>query len=177
VLAATLSANYGIYGPTFELMESTPREPGSEEYRDSEKYQLRHWSLDRPDSLRSLIGRVNRVRREHAALQSDRSLRFCTVDNDQLVAYTKSDEPTNDVVLVVVNLDPHHAQSGWVDLDLDALKLDPERSYQMHDLLSDQRYEWRGSRNYVMLDPGRLPAHLFKLRRHLRSEHDFDYYM
>jgi starch synthase (maltosyl-transferring) len=177
VLAATLSANYGIYGPTFELMESTPREPGSEEYRDSEKYQLRHWPLDRPDSLRSLIGRVNRVRREHAALQSDRSLRFCPVDNDQLIAYTKSDEPTNDVVLVIVNLDPHHAQSGWVDLDLDALKLDPERAYQVHDLLSDQRYEWRGARNYVMLDPGRLPAHLFKLRRHLRSEHDFDYYM
>jgi starch synthase (maltosyl-transferring) len=177
VLAATLSANYGIYGPTFELMESTPREPGSEEYRDSEKYQLRHWSLDRPDSLRSLIGRINRVRREHAALQSDRSLRFCTVDNDQLIAYTKSDESSNDAVLVIVNLDPHHAQSGWVDLDLEALQLDPERPYQVHDLLSDQRFQWRGTRNYVMLDPERLPAHLFRLRRHLRSEHDFDYYM
>jgi starch synthase (maltosyl-transferring) len=178
VLAATLSANYGIYGPTFELMESAPREPGSEEYRDSEKYQLRHWSLDRPDSLRSLIARINRLRREHAALQSDRSLRFCTVDNDQLIAYTKSDEPSNDVVLVIVNLDPHHAQSGWVDLDLDldVLQLDPERPYQVHDLLSDQRYQWRGARNYVMLDPERLPAHFFKLRRHLRSEHDFDYY-
>ncbi len=158
VLAATLSANYGIYGPTFELMESTPREPGGEEYRDSEKYQLRHWSLDRPDSLSSLIGRINRVRREHAALQSDRSLRFCTVDNDQLIAYTKSDEPSNDVILVIVNLDPHHVQSGWVDLDLDALQLDPERPYQVHDLLSDQRYQWRGARNYVMLDPERLPA-------------------
>jgi starch synthase (maltosyl-transferring) len=177
VLAATLSANYGIYGPSFELMESTPREPGSEEYRDSEKYQLRHWSLDRPDSLRWLIGRINRVRREHAALQSDRSLRFCTVDNEQLIAYTKSDESSNDLVLVIVNLDPHHAQSGWVDLDLDALHLEPERPYQVHDLLSDQRYQWRGARNYVMLDPERLPAHLFRLRRHLRSEHDFDYYL
>jgi starch synthase (maltosyl-transferring) len=177
VLAATLSANYGIYGPTFELMESAPREPGSEEYRDSEKYQIRHWSIDRPDSLRSLISRINRVRREHAALQSDDSLRFCTVDNDQLIAYTKSHEPSNDVVLVIVNLDPHHAQSGWIDLDLDALQLEPNLPYQVHDLLSDQRYQWRGARNYVMLDPERLPAHLFRLRRRLRTEHDFDYYM
>ena len=72
MLAATLSANYGIYGPAFELMESAPREPGSEEYLDSEKYQLRHWTLDRPDSLRALIARVNRIRRENAALQIDR---------------------------------------------------------------------------------------------------------
>ena len=76
VLAATLAANYGIYGPTYELMESTPREPGSEEYRDSEKYQLRHWSLDRPDSLWSLIVRINRIRRDNRALQSDCTLRF-----------------------------------------------------------------------------------------------------
>jgi starch synthase (maltosyl-transferring) len=104
-------------------------------------------------------------------------LKFCTVDNDQLIAYTKSDESSNDAVLVIVNLDPHHAQSGWVDLDLEALQLDPERPYQVHDLLSDQHYQWRGARNYVMLDPERLPAHLFRLRRHLRSEHDFDYYV
>jgi starch synthase (maltosyl-transferring) len=176
VLAATLSANYGIYGPTFELMESTPREPGSEEYRDSEKYQLRQWSLDRPDSLRSLIARMNRVRREHRALQSDDSLRFCPVDNAELIAYTKSDETANDLILVIVNLDPHNVQSGWVELELEALGLDPARPYQVHDLLSDQRYEWRGMRNYVMLDPTRLPAHVFKLRRHLRTEHDFDYF-
>jgi starch synthase (maltosyl-transferring) len=177
VLAATLSANYGIYGPTFELMESAPREPGSEEYLDSEKYQLRHWRLDRPDSLRSLIARMNRARRENAALQSDRSLRFCEVDNDHLIAYRKSDEASGNIVLTVVNLDPHHVQSGWVELDLEALGLDPERPYQVHDVLSEQRYQWRGVRNFVMLDPARLPAHVFVLRRHLRSEHDFDYFV
>ncbi len=177
VLAATLSANYGIYGPTFELMESTPREPGSEEYRDSEKYQLRHWSLDRPDSLRSLIARINRVRRENAALQSDGSLRFCAIDNDQLIAYFKSDEASGNIILVIVNLDPHNVQSGWIDLDLGALELEAERPYQVHDLLSDQRYQWRGARNYVSLDPERLPAHVFKLRRHVRTEHDFDYFL
>jgi len=177
ILAATLSANYGIYGPTFELMESVPREPGSEEYLNSEKYQLRHWSLDRPDSLRSLIARMNHVRRRNPALQSDRSLKFCVVDNDHLIAYRKSDEASGNIVLTVVNLDPHHVQSGWVELDIERLGLDPERPYQVHDLLSEQRFEWRGARNFVMLDPARLPAHVFVLRRHLRSEHDFDYFV
>jgi starch synthase (maltosyl-transferring) len=177
VLAATLSANYGIYGPTFELMESTPREPGSEEYRDSEKYQLRHWSLERPDSLRSLIARINRIRRDNPALQSDASLRFCAIDNEQLIGFLKSDEASNDIMLVVVNLDPHNVQSGWIDLDLAALRLDAAKPYQVHDLLSEQRYQWRGARNYVMLDPQRMPAHVFKLRRHVRTEHDFDYFM
>ena len=91
VLAATLCANYGIYGPTYELLESAPREPGSEEYRDSEKYQLRHWSVERSDSLWSLIARMNRIRRENAALQSDAGLHFCDIDNDQLIAYLKID--------------------------------------------------------------------------------------
>ena len=177
ILAATLSANYGIYGPTFELMESVPREPGSEEYLNSEKYQLRHWSLDRPDSLRSLIARMNHVRRRNPALQSDRSLKFCVVDNDHLIAYRKSDQASGNIVLAVVNLDPHHVQSGWIELDLQSLGLDPLRPYQVHDLLSEQRFEWRGARNFVMLDPARLPAHVFVLRRHLRSEHDFDYFV
>ncbi len=179
ILAATLSANYGIYGPTFELMESAPREPGSEEYLNSEKYQLRHWSIDRPDSLRSLIARMNRVRRENSALQSDRSLEFCAVDNQYLIAYRKSDAATGNIVLTVVNLDPHHVQSGWLELDLESfgLGLDPDRPYQVHDQLSEQRYQWRGGRNFVMLDPARLPAHVFVLRRHLRSEHDFDYFV
>jgi starch synthase (maltosyl-transferring) len=177
ILAATLSANYGIYGPTFELMESTPREPGSEEYRDSEKYQLRHWSLDRPDSLRSLIARINRIRRENVALQSNDSLRFCPLDNDSLIGYLKSDDGSSDVILVVVNLDPHNVQSGWIELDLEALRLDSTKPYQVHDLLSEQRYQWRGPRSYVSLDPARLPAHVFRLRRYTRTEHDFDYFM
>lgn len=177
VLAATLSANYGIYGPTFELMESTPREPGSEEYLDSEKYQLRYWTLDRPDSLRSLIARINRIRRDNVALQSDASLRFCTLDNEELIGYLKSDESSGNVIIVVVNLDPHHVQSGWIELDPRALGLDDTAPYQVHDLLSDQRYQWRGRRNFVMLDPQRMPAHVLKLRRYLRTEHDFDYFM
>ncbi len=177
VLAATLAANYGIYGPTYELLESAPREPGSEEYRDSEKYQLRHWSVASSESLWSLIARMNLIRRENAALQSDNGLHFCPVDNDQLIAYLKIDSKSGNVILTVVNLDAHRAQSGWVNLDMDALQLDAEQPYQVHDLLSDQRYIWRGRYNYVMLDPQRLPAHVFRLRRRVRSERDFDYYL
>jgi starch synthase (maltosyl-transferring) len=177
VLAATLSANYGLYGPAYELMESRPREQGSEEYRDSEKYQLRHWSLERPDSLWPLIARINHIRRDNPALQSDRSLTFCGIDNDQLIAYLKHDAASRNIVLTVVNLDPHHAQSGWVELDLAALDIEQDALYQVHDLLSDQRYTWRGPRNYVLLDPSRMPAHVFKVRRHVRSEQDFDYFL
>jgi starch synthase (maltosyl-transferring) len=177
ILAATLSSNYGIYGPTYELMESAPREPGSEEYRDSEKYQLRHWTLEQPDSLWSLIARMNRIRRENAALQSDAGLHFCKIENDQLIAYLKVDAASTNAILTVVNLDPHQAQSGWVDLDVAALKFDPDQPYQVHDLLSNQRYIWRGRYNYVLLQPQRAPAHVFRLRRRVRSERDFDYYL
>jgi starch synthase (maltosyl-transferring) len=177
ILAATLSANYGIYGPTYELMESAAREPGAEEYQDSEKYQLRHWNLDTDNSLWSLIARMNQIRADNGALQSDAGLRFCAVDNEQLIAYVKADTNLTNLILTVVNLDPHQPQSGWVNLDLDALKIDPELPYQVHDLLSDQRYIWKGRSNYVLLDPQRSPAHVFRLRRRLRSERDFDYYL
>ncbi len=177
VLASTLSANYGIYGPAYELMESSPREPGSEEYRDSEKYQLRQWAIDRPDSLWPLIARVNRIRCDNAALHSDGTLAFCPVDNTQLIAYVKHDALSKNIVLTVVNLDPYNPQSGWVDFGIDALDIDADLPYQVHDLLSDQRYQWRGRRNYVSLDPQRMPAHVFRVRRHIRSEQDFDYFL
>jgi starch synthase (maltosyl-transferring) len=177
VLAATLAANYGIYGPTYELLESAPREPGSEEYRDSEKYQLRHWSVEKSDSLWPLIARMNRIRRENFALQTDAGLHFCPIENDQMIAYVKIDLSSGNVILTVVNLDPHRPHSGWVDLDVKDLNLDAEQPYQVHDLLSDQRYIWRGRHNYVMLDPERAPAHVFRLRRRVRSEQDFDYYL
>ena len=176
ILAATLAANYGIYGPAYELMESAPREPGSEEYRDSEKYQLRHWDFDRPDSLWPLIARINRIRRDNVALQSDHTLTFCAVDNDQLIAYLKHDGSAENIILTIVNLDPHNTQSGWLHLNLASLGLQTDRLYQVHDLLTDQRYQWRGADNFVMLDPHRIPAHVFRIRRHLRREQDFDYF-
>lgn len=162
-LAATLSANYGIYGPAFELLEHEPRETGSEEYLHSEKYEIRNWDLDHPDSLQAFIAQVNRIRRENPALHEDWRLAFHAVDNDQLICYSKSTADQSNVILVVVNLDPRFKQSGWLDLVLPELGIAPERAYQAHDLLTGARYTWRGSRNYVELDPRKLPAHILRL--------------
>jgi starch synthase (maltosyl-transferring) len=174
VLAATLSSNYGIYGPAFELMESRAR-PGSGEYADNEKYQLRAWDIDRADSLRGVITRINRIRAQSPALQQTNDLRFHEVDNERIVCFSK--EAENDLVLVVVSLDHHHRQSGWVRLELDALGINEHEPYQMHDLLGDGRYLWSGPRNYVELDPHALPAQIFRLRRRVRTERDFDYFI
>jgi starch synthase (maltosyl-transferring) len=177
VLAATLGANYGIYGPAFELCENRPRQLGGEEYLDSEKYEIRRWDLDRPESLKEVIARVNKIRRENQALQSDWNLRFHQVDNEKLIAYSKHTADLSNIVLVVVNLDPHHTHGAWLDLDLDSLGIQPQQSYQVHDLLGDARFLWYGSKNYVELDPKVVPAHIFRLRRRIRTERDFDYFM
>ena len=134
---------------------------GSEEYLHSEKYEVRHWDLARPESLAPLIATVNAARRAHPALQHNRTLRFHYAENDQLIAYTKT-APGPDTVLVVVNLEATRRNEGWVHLDLDALGLDAERPFWLHDLLHGVSYEWRGPSNYVVLDPA-TPAHLFQL--------------
>ena len=119
---------------------------------------------------------MNRIRREHRALQTNGSLRFHEVDNDSIIAYSKSTDD-GEIILVAVNLDPRYRQSGWLDLDLASFGLEADRSFQVHDLLSDSRFLWHGSRNYLELDPRTLPAHVFRIRRKVRTEHDFDYYM
>ena len=177
VLAATLGASYGIYGPAFELQESQPLEEGSEEYLDSEKYEIRDWELERPESLADFIGRVNRIRKENPALQSDRSLCFHRIDNDELIAYSKCTEDRANVVLTVVNLNPRLTQEGWLELDLDPLGVDPDQSFQVHDLLTEARHVWQGSRNFVRLDPSVFPAHVFRIRARVRTEHDFESFM
>ena len=177
VLAATLGANYGIYGPPFELGENTARETHSEEYLDSEKYQIRFWDIDRPDSLKSFIARVNRIRRENPALQRDRNLHFHSVNNDNLIAYSKHTDDISNIILVIVNLDPHHTHSGWLEFSAETVGLDPQQSFQVHDLLSDARYLWQGSRNFVELNPQIVPAHIFVVRRKIRTERDFDYFL
>ncbi|HSJ09706.1 MAG TPA: alpha-1,4-glucan--maltose-1-phosphate maltosyltransferase [Longimicrobiales bacterium] len=191
VLAATLAASYGIYGPAYELMEHTPREPGSEEYLDSEKYEVRHRDLERPDSLRHFIALLNRIRRENAALHHNRTLRFHPVqregvEHEHLIAYTKSTAaapvtptgramyvhenfsppapgPDNNVILTVVNMDVARTHSGWVQLPLRELGIDADRPYIVHDLLGDARYTWTGAWNYVELDPTVVPAHIFRI--------------
>ena len=174
MLAATLSANYGIYGPAFERMLHEAREPGSEEYRDSEKYEFKRWEKSE-DDLSELIGLVNRVRRENPALQQNGTLMFHTTSNDEVLCYSKS--AGDNVVVTVVNVDPHNTQSAWLELDLPALQLDANRPFQVHDLLSGARYTWHGGRNYVQLNPSVVPAHIFRIRRKVRSERDFEYFL
>jgi len=174
-LAATLGASYGIYGPAYELMAAEPREPGTEEYLDSEKYQVRHWQHERPDSLRDYITRLNRIRRENVALQADDSLRFHPIDNPAMLCYSKS--AGDDTLVMVANLDPNHVQAGWIDLPLEGLGIAATQPYQAHDLLSGARYLWQGARNFVSLEPQASPVHILRLRRRLRSERDFDYFL
>jgi starch synthase (maltosyl-transferring) len=177
VLASTLGASYGIYGPAFELCEGRQREAGSEEYLDSEKYEIKQWEIERADSLKDFIGLVNQIRRENPALRGDESLHFHSTDNDQLVCYSKSTPDGSNVILVVVNLSPSHTHSGWVQLDLDHLGLDPDHPFQVQDQLTNAYYRWDGPRNYIEINPHSAPAHIFRVRRWLRTEQDFDYYM
>lgn len=176
VLAGTLSSNFGIYGPAFELMEHVAR-PGAEEYIDNEKFQLRRWDLNRPDSLRPVIARLNKIRRENPALHSNDTLVFHGSDNDRVLAYSKVDRATGNVILVVVNVEPQHRHSAWLELDLAALLIEPGETFQVHDLISEARFLWSGSRAYVELAPDGMPAHVFKLRRRLRTEQSFEYFM
>ncbi|MGD9646347.1 MAG: alpha-1,4-glucan--maltose-1-phosphate maltosyltransferase [Pirellulales bacterium] len=177
VLAATLSASYGIYGPPFEHGWSKPRDPGSEEYAGSEKYEVHYHDLERSDSLKEFIGRVNQIRHEQRVLQSMGGLRFHDIDNEDILCYSKASDDFSRILLVVVNLDPHHKQSGWVELPLAEMQLPEDQPFQAHDLLSDARYLWHGRRNYVELDPAVCPAHVFQVRRRSRTERDFEYYL
>jgi starch synthase (maltosyl-transferring) len=176
VLAATLSASCGIYGPAFELMENKPVSEGSEEYLDSEKYQIRDWDLDRADSLTPVIRQVNQARHALPALQRNHELVFHRTDNEMLIAYSKTSG--DDAVLVVVNLDPRHTQSGWVHLDSSVIDAEPGQQFQVTDVLTDRRYMWNGPSNYVELDPAGIPAHIFTVKRkaRARTEETFEYY-
>jgi starch synthase (maltosyl-transferring) len=177
VLAATLASAYGIYGPAFELLEHAPREPGSEEYLDSEKYQLRSWALDASAGIAPLIARVNRIRRGHPALQSNERLTFVPVEDDQLIAYVKRSADGSDTILVVVNLDPHHARSAMLELPLDALGIAADRPFEVEDLLDGSVRLWHGERNLVDLDPAACAARILHVRPQVRTEAQFEYYL
>jgi starch synthase (maltosyl-transferring) len=175
VLAATLNATYGMYGPTFELLQNTAVREGSEEYLDSEKFQLRTWRLDEPRSLAPEIRLLNDIRRRHRALHHDRSLLFHASDDDALVVYSKTapawpapdgdDQLSDDPILVVVNTDYVNARAGLIHVDLIALGLDDATAIDAHDLLTGITYRWHGWHQYVRLDPWDSPAHVFALRR------------
>ena len=166
-LAATLSPTWGVYSG-YELFEHDPVRPGSEEYLDSEKYQLRPRDYDAAlvegRSLQPWLTRLNEIRRAHPALQQMRTLHFHHVDQEALIAYSKIDPATGDTVVVVVSLDPHEPREGTLWLDLPALGLEPEEHLVAHDEVSGETYDW-GAANYVRLDPARAPAHIVSIWR------------
>ena len=163
VLAAGLSANYGVYGPVFELMWDQPAGPDSEEYLHSEKYEVHHHDLGDPRSLRGLVARVNAARQTHRALQRDSGLRFLPVDNDQIIAWAKLAEEGTDLVIGVVNLDPDWVQSGYLQLGAGELGVELGATFPVRDVLTGESYLWQSGRNFVRLDPAGIPAHLLAL--------------
>ena len=169
ILATTLSANYGIYGPAYELLEGRPAKPspgktGSEEYLDSEKYQLRTWDRYDPNSIAPLIKHLNQIRRANPALQRNENLHFHTIPNDNLLAYSKSTTDDTNIILTVVNLDPLNTQTAMIDLSLDKLNLPWDATFTVEDLLTQALYTWQGPRNYISLTP-EATAHIFRIVR------------
>jgi starch synthase (maltosyl-transferring) len=162
-LAATLSSNYGIYGPAYEFYDNVPMS-GKEEYFNSEKYEVKQYDWRKTNRMTDIISIINKIRKEHPALQSTWNIQFCNIANDNLLAFTKIYK--GDIILVVVNLDPHGRQSGYVQLPKDKLNLKENINIKLHDLLTDERYTWTQEWNYVGLDPYKIPFHIFSLEVH-----------
>ena len=164
-LAATLSSNYGVYGPSYEFYENTPVE-GREEYFDSEKYEIRHYDWKRTNRMTDIMSILNKIRKENPALQSTWNIQFCPIENSQLIAYLKATDDLSNIILVIVNLDSTRGQSGYVQLPKERLKLSDKINVKLHDLITDESFTWIQEWNYVDLSPYKMPFHLFKLEIH-----------
>lgn len=171
VLAATLSSNYGIYGPAYENCISKGIE-GKEEYHDSEKYQRYCWQRKDKEGIAEVVALVNKIRNENDEFQTTWNLEFVSNSNEHLISYLKGPG-----FLIVVNLDYHYTQSGMVRLPISTLGIEADSPYLVHDLLTGDKYVWEGEENYVELNPRRCPAHIFKIHPRVKHEEDFDYFM
>lgn len=163
ILAATLSPSYGIYGPAYELSVHEPLMKGSEEYFDSEKYEIKYWQQPIQTKVRDVISKINQVRAQHPALQTMANLKFHPTDNPQLLCYSKHSADFSNVILVVVNLDYQYTQAGWVEIRKHLLGIKTDH-YIVKDLLNDTQYHWQGDRNFVELNPHHIPAHVFEVK-------------
>ncbi|MBT8262456.1 MAG: alpha-1,4-glucan--maltose-1-phosphate maltosyltransferase [Bacteroidia bacterium] len=160
-LAATLSSNTGVYGPVFEQMVSAAL-PGREEYLDSEKFQIRHWDWEKQNKLTTLITKINMIRKEHTSLQQTKNIQFLSIENEQILAYHKYSDDREDETLMIVNLDPHYPQNGWVQLPMGELGVQEGQRISVTDLITGSSYHWDKEWNFVELHPA-LPFHLFKI--------------
>jgi starch synthase (maltosyl-transferring) len=164
ILAATLSSVYGIYSG-FELCENTPLREGSEEYLHSEKYEIKPRDWNAPGNIKDFITRINRVRRDNPALQLYGNLRFHHTNDPNILCYSKATPDFGNILLAIVNLDPHHPHEDVLDLNLSELGLSSDQTYRVEDQITGVSWQWHGSRNYVRLEPQLEPAHLFVVRR------------
>jgi starch synthase (maltosyl-transferring) len=164
-LAATLSSNYGVYGPAYELYDNMPL-PGREEYMDSEKFEVKRHDWKKTNRMTDIITIINRARKENAALQSTWNLQFCTIENSNLIAYLKATDDLSSIILVIVNLDPNGRQSGFVQLPKARLKLGDHINIKVRDLITQEQFTWTQEWNYVELDPYKMPFHLFNVEIH-----------
>jgi starch synthase (maltosyl-transferring) len=164
-LAATLCSNYGIYGPVYEFYENQPI-PAREEYFNSEKYEIKIHDWKKTNRMTDIIALLNQARKENGALQSTWNLRFCFIDEPNIIAFVKTTEDQSNMFLVIINLDPHGRHSGYVQLPKEHLKLEDRINLKLHDIVTDEHYTWTQEWNYVELDPYKMPFHLFKLEVH-----------
>jgi starch synthase (maltosyl-transferring) len=162
VLAATLSSNYGMYGPVYEYSVNQPVN-GKEEYFDSEKYEVRHWDWRLESPMHNLIGKINEIRNQNPAFHSTFNIQFCETDNEMLLAYYKSTEDGSNKILVVVNLDPINKQSGWVKLPINEMKVNEGETIGLTDLMDQSNYRWNETWNYIELEPQLTPCHIFNI--------------
>ena len=163
-MASTLASSYGIYGPVYEFMEHEPI-PGAEEYMNSEKYQIRHWMWGKKNKLTSLITKINRIRQENQALHHTTNFQNCKIENDNIFAYFKNSPDANNNLLMIVNLDPHNKQEGWVQVPLFKIDIKPGEKFSVKDLLTNERFTWNQEWNQVILDPAIRCFHLFRIEK------------
>lgn len=174
VLAATLSSTWGMYNG-FELCEGTPK-PGTEEYLHSEKYEYKVWDWDRPGNIKGFIGKLNKIRKNNPALQKYRNLRFYKADNDNILFYAKYTENLTNIIFIAVNLDPYKKQEALIHVPIKELGIKPDETFQVIDLITDQKFYWKEEKNFISLDPEKEPAHILLVKKWSHREHDFDYY-
>lgn len=162
MMAATLSSNYGMYGPVYEQI-AYEAYPGKEEYLNSEKYEVRLWDWSKTSKLKHLITRINQIRKQHTALQFTNNIEFCSIENEQVLAYFKQSEDGTSNMLFVVNLDPFNKQGGWVNIPRNLMGISGDTPMRMTDLVTGSSYIWNSDWNYVELDPYQVPYHIFSI--------------
>lgn len=162
MMAATLSSNYGMYGPVYEQIDNAAY-IGKEEYLNSEKYEVRYWDWTKTNKLTQLITRINQIRKEQSALQYTNNIDFCNIENDQILAYFKQSEDGQNNILCVVNLDPYNKQGGWVQIPRHKMGISGDTPMRMTDLVTGNSYIWNEEWNFVELDPYQVPYHIFSI--------------